>query len=183
MHARAALSIVNGPAPAEPKRFPGECRGGDIIFLDSRHSDPGGGLVAAATHAADTPGSRSPTLRSSQPTLSEAVPGLPQKVTLQREETCVDPLQVFAGPAVSSWCAGQPLVSWESACGFAEASGPPPRGSQHSRKTAATVLHKLSLCFSLVFWEGLGSVIRNIVGGLDGPQLLVLCGHIRQLMK
>ena len=29
----------------------------------------------------------------------------------------------------------------------------------------------------------LASVIRNIVGGLDGPQLLVLCGHIRQLMK
>ena len=29
----------------------------------------------------------------------------------------------------------------------------------------------------------LASVIRNIIGGMDGPQLLAVCSHIRQLME
>jgi len=29
----------------------------------------------------------------------------------------------------------------------------------------------------------LGSVIRGIIGRMDHPQLLVVCGHMRQLMK
>ena len=29
----------------------------------------------------------------------------------------------------------------------------------------------------------LASVIRNIIGGMDGPQLLAVCSHIRQLMQ
>ena len=29
----------------------------------------------------------------------------------------------------------------------------------------------------------LASVIRNIIGGMDHPQLLAICGYIRQLMK
>jgi hypothetical protein len=29
----------------------------------------------------------------------------------------------------------------------------------------------------------LGTVIRNIIGGMDERQLLVICGYIRQLMK
>ena len=29
----------------------------------------------------------------------------------------------------------------------------------------------------------LGSVVRNIIGGMDGPQLLAVCSHIRQLME
>src|ERR1035437_6895370 len=29
----------------------------------------------------------------------------------------------------------------------------------------------------------LGSVIRNIIGHMDNPQLLTVCGYIRQLMK
>ena len=29
----------------------------------------------------------------------------------------------------------------------------------------------------------LASVIRNIIGGMDGPQLLAVCNHIRQLMQ
>ena len=29
----------------------------------------------------------------------------------------------------------------------------------------------------------LGSVIRNIIGGMDDPQLLAVCSYIRQLMK
>ncbi len=29
----------------------------------------------------------------------------------------------------------------------------------------------------------LASVIRNIIGRMDGPQLLTVCSHIRQLMK
>jgi hypothetical protein len=29
----------------------------------------------------------------------------------------------------------------------------------------------------------LGSVIRNVIGGMDGPQLLAVCSHIRQLME
>jgi hypothetical protein len=28
----------------------------------------------------------------------------------------------------------------------------------------------------------MGSVIRNIIGRMDGPQLLSVCGSIRQLM-
>jgi hypothetical protein len=29
----------------------------------------------------------------------------------------------------------------------------------------------------------LGSVIRSIIGGMDSPQLLTVCSHIRQLME
>jgi hypothetical protein len=29
----------------------------------------------------------------------------------------------------------------------------------------------------------LGSVMRNIIGGMDAPQLLAVCSYIRQLMK
>ena len=29
----------------------------------------------------------------------------------------------------------------------------------------------------------LASVMRNIIGAMDGPQLLVVCSHIRQLME
>ena len=29
----------------------------------------------------------------------------------------------------------------------------------------------------------LASVMRNIIGGMDGPQLLAVCSHIRQLME
>jgi hypothetical protein len=29
----------------------------------------------------------------------------------------------------------------------------------------------------------LASVIRNMIGGMDGPQLIAVCGYIRQLME